>query len=119
MTTSKLPRRKRIRPPLSFRYRKWLLTGRPGALVFLEAAAVERLWREYSDVIISRHIARFPCSRPVNWWRYNAPELRRPGESQYEFLKRHGLLLPEERVSVDAATKNPPTRSRAIVANGS
>jgi hypothetical protein len=49
----------------SFRYRRWLLTGRPGALWYLERARVTALWREHCDLIVARHVARWPFSRPL------------------------------------------------------
>jgi hypothetical protein len=103
VTTPVLPRRQRT--SLSFCERRWLLSGRPGALYFLERAHVEKLWHKYADAIMARHIARYPGTRPANWWRFNAREPRRIGESQYEYLKRHGLLQPgeHERLRVRAS----------------
>jgi hypothetical protein len=92
------PQRKRVHLTLlSFRYRRWLLTGRPGALWYLERERVTALWREYGDLIIARHVARWPFSRPPNWWRLDAPEWLREGETQREYLERHKLLMPSEK----------------------
>jgi hypothetical protein len=58
---------------------------------------VEKLWREYGDLIVARHVARWPFSRPPNWWGLDAPEWLREGETQREYLERHRLLLPSEK----------------------
>lgn len=100
MTTPR-PHLGRLTP--SFRERRWLLSGRPGALYYLDRARVEALWRELGDTIVARHIARYPRTRPVNWWRFDAPEPRRSGETQYQYLARHGLLAPSERRSQRSA----------------
>jgi hypothetical protein len=92
------PQRKRAHLTLlSFRYRRWLLSGRPAALWYLEPDRVTALWREYGDLIVARHVARWPFSRPPNWWRIDAPEWLREGETQREYLERHKLLLPSEK----------------------
>jgi hypothetical protein len=90
-------RRPKARRFLSFRERRWLLSGQPGALLYLERARVEALWCEHGDTIVARHVDRYPGSRPVNWWRFDAPEPRCSDESQSAYLKRRGLLLPGER----------------------
>lgn len=36
--------------------------------------------------------------RPGAWWQFEAPADREIGENSREFLRRHGLLTPEERV---------------------
>jgi hypothetical protein len=57
------PQRKRAHLTLlSFRYRRWLLSGRPAALWYLERDRVTALWREYGDLIVARHVARWPFS---------------------------------------------------------
>jgi hypothetical protein len=86
VVTKPRPHLGRLTP--SFRERRWLLSGRPGALYYLDRARVEQLWREHGDTIVARHAGRNPGTRPVNWWRFDAPEPRRPGETQYDFLKR-------------------------------
>jgi hypothetical protein len=109
MTTPVLPRRQRA--SLSFREKRWLLSGRPGALWFLQRRRVETLWREYGDLIVARHVARWPFSRPPNWWHLDAPEWLREGETQREYLERHRLLLPSEKrvgaQGIAAANKEP------------
>lgn len=61
-----------------------------------------RLWEQNRDWLITRCVAggeftdREPGTRPTAWWDYEAPEPLRAGESEYEYLKRLGLLLPWE-----------------------
>jgi len=95
VTTPVLPRRQRA--SLSFREKRWLLSGRPGALIFLAPARVQALWAEFGDQITARHAASHPFTRPPNCWRFSAPEPRREGETQREYLERHRLLLPSEK----------------------
>jgi hypothetical protein len=80
-------------------YRRWLLSGRPGYLPFLEGERVKQLWHDFGDVVTERHVRRRPFTRPANWWRYSSPEWRDPSrETQREFLLRHpGLLTEAER----------------------
>jgi hypothetical protein len=78
-----------------------LLSGKPGALLFLERERVTALWHAYDSIIVRRHVRYWPFSRPVNWWRFNAPEWRRDGETQRAYLERHPeLLLPAERAQL-------------------
>jgi hypothetical protein len=94
-----IPRRaKRPIVSLHFRHRRYLLTGRPGALHFLEREHVENLWAEYGAAITERHARKWPGSRPAPYWRYQRlPEKwDNCKESQYSFLHRHHLLLPGE-----------------------
>jgi hypothetical protein len=91
--TAPIPRRRR--PRLSFLERKWLLTGRPGAIPYLQNGKwAQSLWREFGEIITERHIARYGLfHRPNNWWRFDAPDPRRAGESAYDYLVRHPKLL--------------------------
>jgi hypothetical protein len=82
---------------IPFRYRRWLLSGRPGALVFIERERVAALWEDYGDCITARHIALYPGSRPRNWWRYSKPAPCIPGEAQRDYLERNRLLTPAEK----------------------
>jgi hypothetical protein len=61
-------------------------------------AFLAAFWDEHRDWIVSRHIARHPGSRPLRWWQYDAPAPRRRGESERAYLRRHRLLLRDERV---------------------
>jgi len=94
-----IPKRsKRPIVSLHFRYRRFLLTGKPGALHFLEREHVENLWTEYGDQIVQRHASKWPGTRPPPYWRYQRLPERWDSskESQYSFLHRHHLLLPGE-----------------------
>jgi hypothetical protein len=103
VTTPVLPRRQRA--SLSFREKRWLLSGRPGALIFLAPARVQALWAEFGDQITARHAASHPFARPPNWWRFSAPEPRREGETERAYLRRHPeLLLPHETAILRSAT---------------
>lgn len=56
--TAPIPRRRR--PRFSFLERKWLLTGRPGAIPYLQNGKwAQSLWREFGEIITERHIARY------------------------------------------------------------
>src|SRR5215208_7633421 len=57
---------------------------------------VDELWAEYGPAIVKQWAAEKPGTRPSLWWKYDAPEPRRPRESQAAYLKRHRLLLPGE-----------------------
>jgi hypothetical protein len=60
-----------------------------------------RLWKEYGDGIVERHIAKHPGTRPANWWRYDAPERRDSStETQLAYLRRLDLLTAEQRERV-------------------
>jgi hypothetical protein len=39
----------------------------------------------------------WPGTRPLRWWQYDAPAPRRPGQSEYEYLRRHNLLTAAEK----------------------
>jgi hypothetical protein len=94
-----IPRRaKRPIVSLHFRYRRYLWSGKPGALHFLEREHVENLWAEYGQAITERYARKWPGSRPPPYWRYQPLPERWDSskESQYSFLHRHHLLLPGE-----------------------
>jgi hypothetical protein len=96
MPTKRRPVRARL-SLVPFRYRKWLLCGRPAALDYLEPEKVQALWAEYGEAVMQQHIAKWPGTRPVCWWRYSSSERRDPSqESEFAFLKRHGLLQLSE-----------------------
>jgi hypothetical protein len=97
MPTKRRPVRARL-SLIPFRYKRWLLCGKPGALVFLEAERVEALWSEYGEEITQRHIRRRPGSRPANFWRYNVSERWDSSrETQVQYLTRLNLLTAAER----------------------
>lgn len=97
------PRPRRARLDLGFRWKRWLVSGRPRALDYLERESCIALWDELGEVVTARHIARWPLSRPVVWWRYSAPRARRPGETERQFLSGYpDILTPGERRRVCA-----------------
>jgi hypothetical protein len=70
---------------------------------------IEWAWREHGDALVKLWISGWrggkwceleeagkPRTRPPGWWIHCAPEELADGESQEEYLRRHGLLLPEE-----------------------
>ena len=97
MTQKRALRRRLALVP--FQYRRWLISGQPGALIYLEPLRVQALWDTYGEAIVERHVAKHPFSRPANFWRYDAPECRHPmQETERQYLERLNLLLPSERV---------------------
>src|SRR5262249_344396 len=98
--TRPLARKRRTIP--TFTEKRWLLSGRPFALPFLQNGEwAHRLWKEFGAAITARHIAKHPGSRPWGWWRYDAPERRDTStETQLQFLRRLNLLTAEERERV-------------------
>src|SRR5262249_10594796 len=95
--TAPIPRRRR--PRLSSLERKWLLTGRPGAIPFLEGGEwARRLWKEYGAIVTERFLARpnHLFRRPLNWWRMERGHDPRPsGMSQFDYLSQRPHLLIE------------------------
>ena len=98
--TRPLARKRRTIP--TFTEKRWLLSGKPFALPFLESGRwAQRLWREFGKMITERHIAKHPGSRPWGWWKYDAPQPRNSSaESQLQYLRRHSLLTEEEKERV-------------------
>jgi hypothetical protein len=98
--TRPLARRKRTIP--TFTEKRWLVSGRPYAIPFLQGGEwAQRLWKDYGEAITARHIAKHPGTRPANWWRYDAPERRdSSSETQLAYLRRLNLLTAEERERV-------------------
>lgn len=54
-------------------------------------------WAAHRDAVLARHIMLYPGTRPLRWWQYDTPEPLPPGETQYEYLRRHYLLTAAER----------------------
>jgi hypothetical protein len=98
--TRPMSRRRRTIP--TFTEKRWLVSGRPYAIPFLEGGAwAQRLWREFGAMITERHIGKHPGTRPANWWRYDAPTRRDSStETQLAYLRRLDLLTAEERQRV-------------------
>jgi hypothetical protein len=91
--TAPLPRRKH--PRLTFLERRWLISGKPYAVPFLDGGKwAKRLWKEFGSVVTERYTRRFLFSRPHGWWRYDrGHDPRQPGESEFDYLIRHPRLL--------------------------
>jgi hypothetical protein len=81
------------------------LRGEPcGFFEFKPAAELAALWAEHAERIVDEHVARWPGSRPLRWWDYDAPEPLGTNETQAAYLARHGLLMAGERRSVARPT---------------
>src|SRR5262245_35337731 len=92
--TQKRPTRKRL-SLVPFVYRKWLLTGRPGAFIYLsrESKRCRSLWAAFGEAVCERYARRHPFRRPANFWRFNCVNDPRGSESQFDYLARHEELL--------------------------
>jgi hypothetical protein len=95
--TTPIPRRRR--PKLTFTERRWLLSGKPGAIPFLEGGEwARRLWRDYGAIVTERFLARphHLFKRPLNWWRMERGHDPRPSAmSEFDYLSQHPHLLIE------------------------
>jgi hypothetical protein len=93
------PIARRRRPRLSFLERRWLLSGKPGCVPFLENGEWARsLWKEYGELITERFLAKpgREFRRPASWWRMErAHDPRRSGESEFDYLTSRPQLLTE------------------------
>jgi hypothetical protein len=58
--------------------------------------AARRAWFELWQDLLPLFIDVNPGCRPWAWWQWDAPEPIGDGETEYDYLKRHGLLTPEE-----------------------
>ena len=54
------------------------------------------MWQAVGKSIVAEWAGNAPGTRPRCWWKFDAPEPRGAGETQAEYLRRHGLLLPGE-----------------------
>lgn len=54
-------------------------------------------WAEVRDELLPQWIREKPGTRPFGWWRDEAPELRGEGETELDYLRRHGLLTSAEK----------------------
>jgi hypothetical protein len=98
--TQPRPLRRRL-ALVPFMYKRWLLSGKPGALIYLEPKRVQALWDAFGAIITARHLRRWPGSRPANWHRFSAPERwDSAAETQFQFLQRLDLLQPQEKARV-------------------
>jgi hypothetical protein len=88
---------------------------------------VAELWETHRDQVLRDWVFGYeddpshgwqagrPGTRPGAWWVFDVVEPRREGESQLDYLARHGLLLPGEAEAVEAL---PPERPYIILPNG-
>jgi len=68
------------------------------------------LWEKLRDDIVREHVKFIPTTRPWAWWEWEKPEPLRMvedpeddepiHETQAEYLRRLGLLTPEEKIIV-------------------
>ena len=58
------------------------------------------IWRAIEDSALGEWTAVHPGSRPAAWWKYSAPEPRRNGETETQYIERHALWLESERERV-------------------
>ena len=72
-----------------------LRQGHPG-LLFGDKHPKD-LWTEHGAEAFAIFIEANPGKRPVGWWLYEAPEPRDSGESEPDYLRRHGLLTAGEK----------------------
>lgn len=69
------------------------------------------LWATYGDDVLATWVVEYPGTRPSGWWRFAAPEPLGEGEDELQYLRRHTLLLPEERRRLE----KPMRRSGTVV----
>src|SRR5262249_53035994 len=95
--TRPMSRRRRTIP--TFTEKRWLVSGRPYCIPFLQGGEwAQRLWKEFGEAITARHITKHPGTRPWGWWKYDAPQ--RPDssrETQLAYLRLFNLLTEDER----------------------
>ncbi len=60
------------------------------------AANLREPWEAVKAELLPAWIREHPGTRPFAWWELDAPDPRDPGETEAEFLRRHGLLTPHE-----------------------
>lgn len=72
----------------------WLRQGHPG-LLFGDKHPKD-LWDDHGREALEIFIEANPGRRPIGWWLYDAPEPRREGEPELDYLKRHKLLTQKE-----------------------
>src|SRR5262249_9672834 len=91
--TAKRPVRKRL-SLVPFMYKRWLLSGRPYALIYLsqEGKRCRAMWKTFGAAVCERYARRHPFHRPANFWRFDATD-RGPNETKFDYLARHEELL--------------------------
>lgn len=73
---------------------EWMRKGQPG-LLFGDRHPKD-LWKLFGPEATELFVDNNPGRRPAGWWLYDAPEPRPAGESETDYLRRHGLLTPLE-----------------------
>jgi hypothetical protein len=69
--------------------------GCHGGLYDPDAARLR--WRLAEEDVLHVWMRNHPGTRPTFWWTWSAPDLRRKGEGELDYLQRHGLLDKVER----------------------
>jgi hypothetical protein len=54
-------------------------------------------WGDVRDELLPQWIREHPGTRPFAWWEQEAPEPRREGEAELDYLMRHNLLMKTEQ----------------------
>src|SRR5262249_31780358 len=92
--TAKRPVRKRL-SLVPFMYKRWLLSGRPYALIYLsqEVKRCRSMWKAFGELVCERYARRHRFKRPANFWRFDCVNDPRGSESQFDYLARHEELL--------------------------
>ena|SRR5262249_6157390 len=91
--TQKRPVRRRL-ALVPFAYRRWLLSGRPYAFIYLsqEGKRCRSMWKTFGALVCERYARRHPFRRPANFWHFDATD-RGPNETHFNYLARHEELL--------------------------
>ena len=113
--TEKRPVRRRL-ALVPFAYRRWLLSGKPYAFIYLaqEGKRCRSMWKTFGAVVCERYARRHPFRRPPNFWRYDARD-RLPHETKFDYLARHDeLLFPWEKRRLQAQTQRLDQLTRFI-----
>src|SRR5690242_15024366 len=59
---------------------------------------LRQAWEEHREDVLAEWTKKHPGTRPSAWWQWDAPEDAPSNrETQAAYLRRHGLLLPNEQ----------------------
>ena len=65
---------------------------------------LRQTWAEHRDGILAQFVQAHPGRRPCGFWLIETPDNDPPSdEAQASWLRRHGLLLPDEAARLTAA----------------
>jgi hypothetical protein len=67
------------------------------------SGTIRDVWKTHEPGILAWWAKEKAGTRPTCWWKYTAPEPRRPGESEASCLKRLGLFKPGEEKRLRAS----------------